>query len=269
MGYGWMAGLGQAMQQVGSEQVPQYLARRRQADQDKQAAEQRGIENALAGRRATVDEGQLAVARAQQAETAGFHTRTLDEQDRNSFFTNDLPTLYGKHLEELGQPQRDAATKYGIHTDANGMFVAPQGTQLEMAKARAEIRSLGASAGESTARASALTADSARAAASEPMSEMTRRLASIRGGANIAQLAAAARNPMTGDIDMDALTKLVDREEIQDLQKQLRASVGVNGVPPSHLDNIRQRLAELQRLEATTGGRMTAGGAYDVPPPRR
>ena len=249
MGYGWMAGLGQAMQQVGSEQVPQYLARRRQADQDKQAVEQRAIENALADKRAGIEQGQLDENTRFHTGQLDFEGRTADRADEENFLTNVMPSMYGRPTGELGQPLLERAAKYGILPGANGIFAPSQGTRLE----QANIRSLDANAYESRKRG-----DAARVVAEDGRADRTlRNFASLTNAfdpnINYAPIYNATKDPMSGQADMGAVNEMALRQTVQALEARVAAARMMPTLPPEQRAHFQQQLAAAQQQLAALG----------------
>lgn len=265
MGYGWMAGLGQAMQQVGSEQIPQYLARRRQGEQDKQAAEQQALANALARDRFGLEQSQFGLQQDQFDEAKQVHQDTLGLQrqqeerlGRASFFDTELPMLYGRTLDELGQPQRDALTKYGITPDPSGR-IAPSWRDAQAAK-------------ESAARTSAALA-SARASG-----EQVEASREGRTWANVARVAEATMGsstlPTVGRLlttnpmfPLDAASlRMVDRRALEENLQRQQAIVNaarIQKVPEAQLKPYLDAITQIQTtLRALPVDGAQSGGSF-------
>lgn len=96
MGYGWMVGLGNALQTFGQKQLPDMMDRMRTDRLDKQKAEQDALDYAIRKDLAHLQHDELDFRKQDAQATHAYQDRALQQNGDEMFMRNGLPMLVGR-----------------------------------------------------------------------------------------------------------------------------------------------------------------------------
>lgn len=96
MGYGWMVGLGNALQTFGQKQLPDMMDRMRTDRLDKQKAEQDALDYAIRKDLAKLQHDELDFRKQDAQATHAYQDRVLEQNGDEMFMRNGVPMLVGR-----------------------------------------------------------------------------------------------------------------------------------------------------------------------------